>query len=120
MLSNIDNYHRPLERLLAMARKSVILRESLKHGSEYAYVQRSTTSIRASQLNVHVNHYDIGEILAFIRGHGFSVETVVDRRTGGAPELVIGHPHYWTFVVADRVSAAAAGDDGQRNVETVR
>ena len=27
VLSNIDNYHRPLERLLAMARKSVILRE---------------------------------------------------------------------------------------------
>ena len=30
VLSNIDNYHRPLERLLHCARKTLILRESLK------------------------------------------------------------------------------------------
>jgi len=28
---------------------------------------------------------------------------VTDRRTGGQPELVIGHLHYWTFLVADRI-----------------
>jgi hypothetical protein len=27
---------------------------------------------------------------------------VVDRRTGGKPEMVIGHPHHWTFLVATR------------------
>lgn len=104
VLSNIDNYHRPLERMLTMARKSVILRESLKNGSEYNYV-RDRFLDAGVELNVHVNHYDIREIKTFISGYGFSVEQVVDRRTGGAPELVIGHPHYWTFLVATKRAA---------------
>jgi hypothetical protein len=43
---------------------------------------------------------------AFVRARDFAAETVVDRRTGGRPEMVIGHPHHWTFVVADRVASA--------------
>lgn len=101
VLSNIDNYHRPLERLLKVARKTVILRESLKDGAEYAYVEDQYLD-PGVDLCVHVNHYDRREILAFIERSGYHAQFVVDRRTAGEPELVIGHPHYWTFVVAER------------------
>ena len=101
VLSNIDNYHRPLERMLKVARKSVILRESLKAGAEYHYVADRFLD-PGVELNVHVNHYDIDEVCEFVRARGFDVETIVDRRTGGEAELVIGHRHYWTFLVADR------------------
>lgn len=104
VLSNIDNYHRPLERMLKMARKSVILRESLKDGSEYSYV-RDRFLDAGVELNVHVNHYDVGEVSRFISGYGCAVEQIVDRRTGGEPELVIGYPHYWTFLVATKLAA---------------
>ena len=103
VLSNIDNYHRPLERLLRMARRSVILRESLKKGAEYHYVKDRFLDPDVN-LNVHVNHYDLDEVLAFVESYGFHAEAIVDRRTGGQPELVIGYPHYWTFLAADRVS----------------
>jgi ubiquinone/menaquinone biosynthesis C-methylase UbiE len=102
VLSNIDNYHRPLERLLAMARKSVILRESLKHGAEYHYV-RDQFLDPGVELRVHVNHYDLEDVMAFVRSYGYAVEAVVDTRTAGQPENVIGHPHYWAFLVADRL-----------------
>lgn len=102
VLSNIDNYHRPLERLLRMARKRVVLRESLKHGAEYHYM-RDNFLDPGVELNVHVNHYDLNEVCDFIHSYGFDVRQVTDRRTGGQPELVIGHPHYWTFLVADRI-----------------
>lgn len=101
VLSNIDNYHRPLERMLLMARKSVILRESLKDGAAYHYV-RDNFLDAGVDLRVHVNHYDIGEVTEFIKEYGFDVDRVVDRRTGGKPESVIGHDHYWTFLVATR------------------
>jgi SAM-dependent methyltransferase len=101
VLSNIDNYHRPLERMLLMARKSVILRESLKDGGVYQYVKDNFLDAGVD-LKVHVNHYDIGEVTAFIDDYGFDVERVVDRRTGGEPESVIGYNHYWTFLVATR------------------
>lgn len=102
VLSNIDNFHRPLERLLRMARKSVILRESVKDGAEYRYVEDRYLE-SSDILNVHVNAYDRKELTAFMRSCGYSVSEIVDRRTGGEPETVIDHPHYWTFFVATRI-----------------
>lgn len=101
VLSNLDNFHRPLERLLVVARKSVILRESIKDGAEYRYVvDRYLDGGRP--LKVHVNAYDRREVTSYIESYGFAVRELADRRTGGAPELVIDHPHYWTFLVAAR------------------
>lgn len=102
VLSNIDNYHRPLERLLKMTRRSLILRESLKVGAEYNYVEDQFLDPDV-KLKVHVNHYDVEDVCNFIRAYGFSVRQVIDERTGGKPEDVIGYPHYWTFLVADRL-----------------
>jgi SAM-dependent methyltransferase len=103
VLSNLDNYHRPLERLLQMARKSLILRESAKDGAQYSYVRDPYLDAEVD-LKVHVNAYDAGELEAFIASYGFRVERITDRRTGGRPELVIGHPHWWTFFRAVRIA----------------
>jgi SAM-dependent methyltransferase len=104
VLSNLDNFHRPLERMLRAARKSLLLRESIKEGGSTRYV-RDDYLDPGVDLKVHVNAYDRAEIMSFIRAHGFDVEEIVDRRSGGAPEDVIGYPHYWTFLVAHRVGA---------------
>jgi SAM-dependent methyltransferase len=101
VLSNIDNYHRPLERLLKAARKSLILRESIKEGSAYSYV-RDNFLDPGVDLHVHVNAYDRSELIAFMERYGFAAREVADRRSGGRPEMVIGHPHHWTFLVATR------------------
>jgi ubiquinone/menaquinone biosynthesis C-methylase UbiE len=106
VLSNIDNFHRPLERLLKVARKSLILRESAKEGAAYAYV-RDPYLDPCVDLKVHVNAYDAGELEAFIARNGFRVERIIDRRSGGLPELVIGHPHWWTFFRAVRIAPVA-------------
>lgn len=102
VLSNLDNYHRPLERLLNTARKTVILRESC-HAEEgqYSYV-RDRYLDEGCELSVYVNTYCLRETMEFIASHGFEVRNVIDRRTRGQPELVISYPHYWTFLVAER------------------
>jgi ubiquinone/menaquinone biosynthesis C-methylase UbiE len=107
VLSNIDNYHRPLERVLRCARKSVILRESCAETARYQYV-RDPYLDPGTELKVHVNTYALSEFRGFIESYGFEVEVITDRRTGGAPEMVIGHPHHWTFFLARR----AGGGDG--------
>jgi hypothetical protein len=86
-----------------MARRTVILRESLKNGAEFSWV-RDDYLDPGTDLSVHINHYDIDEITRFMSAYGFRVRVMQDKRTGGQPELVIGHPHYWTFVVAERVN----------------
>jgi len=101
VLSNLDNYHRPLERLLNVAQKTVILRESLGAVGNYAYVTDRFLD-EGVNLKVYVNTYPIQEVCDFIRSYGFQVRSIPDRRTGDAPEMVIGYPHYWRFLVAVR------------------
>lgn len=102
VLSNLDNYHRPLERLLYAARKTVILRESCKETGETAYVLDKYLD-PGHPLKVYVNAYPLQEWLAFIETYGFQVRQVEDRRSQGKPEMVIDYPHYWTFFVATRI-----------------
>ena len=105
VLSNLDNYHRPLERLLKTARKSLLIRESLAASASYQYVKDQYLD-PGVDLKVHVNTYCENEVENFIRSHGFNVVPVVDRRTNGKPEMVIGYPHHWKFLVATRMPAA--------------
>jgi len=107
VLSNIDNYHRPLERMLLAARKTVILRESIGETSGYSYVEDRFLDPGVS-LKVHVNTYGRSELAAFIQSYGFDVTFHVDAYTGGEPQDVIGYPHWWTFVEAVRQSAPQA------------
>jgi SAM-dependent methyltransferase len=101
VLSNLDNFHRPLERLLLAARRTVILRESISDFSRYSYVDDRYLDPDV-HLKVHVNTYDRAEIAGFIRSYGYEVTFHVDEFTGGLPQEVIGHPHWWTFVEAVR------------------
>jgi SAM-dependent methyltransferase len=103
VLSNLDNFHRPLERLLLAARRTVILRESISDFSRYSYVDDRYLD-PGVHLKVHVNTYDRAEIAGFIRSYGYEVTFHVDEFTGGLPQEVIGHPHWWTFVEAVRAA----------------
>lgn len=104
VLSNIDNYHKPLERMLLSARKSVILRESCHEHASYSYV-RDEFLDEGVTLNVYVNTYGIEDMTAFIARYGFEVQIVIDARTNDRPEYVIGYPHYWKFLVCTRRSS---------------
>lgn len=101
VLSNIDNFHRPLERLLLAARKTVVLRESIAGESTYSYVEDRYLD-PGVRLKVHVNTYARHDIQSFIESYGFDAAFAIDDYTKGEPQLVIDHPHYWTFVVATR------------------
>lgn len=101
VLSNIDNYQRPLERLLLAARKTVIVRESCSDTASYSYVRDRFLDAGVA-LNVHVNTYATAEFTTFIKSYGFDVQMVQDERTGDAAEMVIGYPHYWKFFVCTR------------------
>lgn len=106
VLSNLDNFHRPLERLLRIARKSVVLRESVRDAPEYSYVEDHYLDAD-EPLRVHVNTYARSDVAILARELGFETEEYLDRRSGGEAEMVIGHPHFWTFLVFRRVKESA-------------
>lgn len=101
LLSNLDNYHRPLERLLRSAKKTVIIRESITSRNLYQYVEdHFLDTLEYSR--VHVNQYSLDDICRFIQQFGFTTRNVIDNHSQGRPQLVIGYPHWWSFVVATR------------------
>ena len=101
-LSNIDNYHKILERLLLSAKESLIVRESLGDKNNYKYVKDKF--LDSSDLSVYVNTYKKNEFIKFIESYGFEVKLIKDKRTNGEKELVIDYPHYWHFILAKRKS----------------
>jgi ubiquinone/menaquinone biosynthesis C-methylase UbiE len=111
VLSHIDNYHRPLERMLQAAAKTVILRESVADISRYQYVRDSFLD-EGTDLRVHVNTYGRGELENFISSYGFRVDFFTDEFTGGKPQDVIGYPHHWTFLrcVRQKCRTSPAGN----------
>lgn len=105
VLSNIPNWHLAMDRMAMIARRTIILRESLGDSSSYLLVHDRYLD-PPHTLMVHVNTYSTHEIIDFLRERGFRTQEHVDSRTRGMPEMVIDHPHYWRFLVAKRVDAA--------------
>lgn len=103
VLTNIDNWHRPLDRMCSIASETLILRESFGQTSTYSLVVDRFLD-ESIPLKVHVNRYSRTEVADFLSERGFDTCFVVDDRTGGQPEDVIGHPHHWEFLVARRRS----------------
>jgi 2-polyprenyl-3-methyl-5-hydroxy-6-metoxy-1,4-benzoquinol methylase len=99
VLSNIDNYHRPLERLLKISRKAVLLRDSITEHSKYSYVHDAYLDDDV-HLNVHVNSYGRAELSHFVENYGYQAEFITDQHSGGQSEQVIDHPHHWCFMLA--------------------
>ncbi len=102
VLSNIPNWHLPLVQISQIAQKTIVLRESISDSAS-SMVVRDRFLDPPSELMIHVNTYSRSEITTFLEDRGFLVRMFIDQRTQGAAELVIGYPHYWTFLVAERV-----------------
>lgn len=99
VLSNVDNFHRPLERLLSMTTRTLILRESIwDRPAEYLYVPDKFLD-EGVDLFVHVNTYNTAEIARLGERMSFTVTSLLDERAQGQPEMVIGYPHRWSFMV---------------------
>ena len=99
VLSNIENWHKPLDNLVKIAKNSILIRESLSNFNDYKYVEDKYLD-DGNLLKVHVNTYKKNDFKKFLFEHGFSVHYIKDIRTNGAPEMVIDYPHYWNFILA--------------------
>lgn len=101
VLSFLDNYHRPLERLLQMAGKTVLIRESMGQESVYRYVPDPYLD-EGPASRVYVNSYALDEVRAFIDSYNYETTVITDRYSGGDVTDSIGYPHYWTFLLCRR------------------
>jgi SAM-dependent methyltransferase len=101
VLTNIDNWHQPLDAMAKLADSTIILRESFGDLSTYSLVVDRFLDNEVP-LKQYVNTYSRDEVTAFLQERGFDCRFIVDERTGGRSEDVIGYPHHWEFLLAQR------------------
>jgi len=101
-LSWCPDFHLPLERLCRAARRYILIRTNLSGQTVYRWEEDGYLDEGFNHLKAYWNIYSLSEIMVFIEEMGFDVESIVDRRTGGRMELVVGKPYYWKILFGVR------------------
>lgn len=102
VLTNSPHYGQPLERLLASARRRILLRESLGEALIVRYTPDPYLDEGKRHIRVYHNTYPLTEVTAFMEAHGFHVTGVRDRRTQDGTEMVVDIPHQWRILIGER------------------
>jgi ubiquinone/menaquinone biosynthesis C-methylase UbiE len=104
VLTNSPHYAQPLERLLRVTKKRLLLRESLGDQLVVRFTPDPYLDEDARHIRVYHNTYPRDEVMAFIRDAGFRVEPIVDRRSNDGVEMVVDIPHQWRILCAERTA----------------
>lgn len=102
VLTNSPHYGLPLGRLLACARRRVLLRESLDDALVVRYTPDPYLDEGMRHIRVYHNTYPLREVTEFIEDHGFRVTPIHDRRSNDGVEMVVDIPHQWRILLAER------------------
>lgn len=102
VLTNSPHYALPLERLLRSARKRVLIRENLGASLAVRFTPDANLDEGKQHIRVYHNTYPLDEVIAFIRSYGFRVTRIRDDRSGDGVEDVVGVPHTWRILLAER------------------
>lgn len=103
-LSFCPDFRLPLDRLCRAANRYILLRTNLGEKTVYRWEIDGYLDQGYNNLKAYWNMYAEAEVTAFMEDMGFIVSPIVDRRTGGAMELVVGKPYYWKLLFGQRRS----------------
>jgi SAM-dependent methyltransferase len=101
-LSWCPDFRRPLDRLASAARHYLLLRTNLGDRTLYRWEIDGYLDSGYNHLKAYWNQYSEIEVTAFLNDLGFDVTPIIDRRTNGAMEPVVGKPYYWKILLAKR------------------
>jgi Iap family predicted aminopeptidase len=102
VLSTSPHYAHLLDRMLACAKKRLLLRESLAETPGWTYLPDPYLDEDKRHIQVYHNTYPIREVEAFMEARGFKVTRIPDRRTNDGMERVCDVPQYWKILLAER------------------
>ena len=97
VLTYLDNIYKYLERLINIANKSIIIRESFYSKDIYKYVPDNFLDNNL-KINTYINSYSIKKISNFLKKFDCKFNFIKDEYTKGKTQKVIGHNHYWKFL----------------------
>lgn len=101
-LSWCPDFRRPLDRLCSAAQKYILIRTNLGKRTIYRWEEDGYLDNGYNHLKAYWNQYSENEVRAFMEDMGFEVKPIVDRRTQGRMERVVGKPYHWKLLFGRR------------------
>ena len=101
-LSFCPDYRLPLDRLSQAARQTLLLRTNLGEQTVYRWEPDGYLDDGYNHLKAYWNMYSEADVTAFMQDQGFDVTPIIDRRTNGEMELVVGKPYFWKWLLCLR------------------
>lgn len=103
-LSWCPDFRRPLDRLCQAAKKYILIRTNLGPETIYRWDFDGFLDEGYNHLKAYWNQYSESEMTSFMEEMGFAVQPIVDRRTCGKTEMVVGKPYHWKLLFGQRRS----------------
>ena len=104
VLTNNPHYALPLERLLASARKCILIRESMGPELLTRFTPDPYLDEDKRHIRVYHNTYPMDEVISFMEENGFRTTHIVDKRTNDGIEMVVDIPHQWRILLGVRTA----------------
>ena len=100
------DFRQPLEAMARAARRILVVRAGFGDSQDVRYLPDVLLEPGFEQMRAYFSVFARGDVEAFLRDEGFSLQWVEDRRQrdrfGGEPEVVGGIPLPYEFLVAER------------------
>jgi SAM-dependent methyltransferase len=102
VLSFCPDYRRPLDRAASCGARVILVRDNFGEKTEMKWEEDGYLDEGWNHLKGYWNRWSRSGMAGFLDGLGFGCRFIGDRRTGGRPELVVGKPYTWEFLLATR------------------
>ncbi|MDR3154265.1 MAG: class I SAM-dependent methyltransferase [Deltaproteobacteria bacterium] len=105
VLSFCPDFRRPVDRAADCGARFILIRDNFGPETVISWAPDGYLDEGWNHLKGYWNRWSCAETEGFLEGLGYSCEFMEDRRTGGLPELVVGRPYTWRFLLARREGA---------------
>jgi SAM-dependent methyltransferase len=113
VLSFCPDFRRPVDRAAACGARFILIRDNFGRETEMSWDVDGFLDSGWNHLKGYWNRWSSEEMEGFLAGLGYGCEFIEDRRTGGRPELVVGRPYTWRFLLARLRGPDAPGESGR-------
>jgi hypothetical protein len=101
-LTFCPDFREPLERLAESGLAALVIRDNFGEQTRLLWETDGYLDPGFNHLKGYWNQWSRSEVTAFLEERGFTVTPVVDERTRGRAEMVVGKPYYWSWLAAFR------------------
>ncbi len=101
-LTFCPDFREPLDRLMATKPQVILIRDNFGPETIIRWELDGYLDPGYEHLKAYWNQWNYTEVAEFLKEAGYLVHSVVDRRTGGQEELVVGKSYFWSWLRAEK------------------